>query len=207
LTAYLIAEFRCAARRAKLAADDFVAIGLALNGGLITPYQAVMHIEETDAFRFLGRLPGDNWGPEWAESARRYHEDRERSAPKQPMVPGPRRTARRHGHTTMNTQNTRTRLANRRLAETFVLECGGLRYTCTVGRFPDGRLAEVFLSNHKSNSAADANARDAAIVCSIALQCGADIGTIRRALSRDSRGHTTGPLGVALDLICGEGER
>ena len=64
-----------------------------------------------------------------------------------------------------------------------------------------------FLSNHKSNSAADANARDAAIVCSIALQCGADIETIRRALSRDSRGHTTGPLGVALDLICGEGER
>ena len=102
----------------------------------------------------------------------------------------------------MNTQNTRTRLANRRL-----LECGGLRYTCTVGRFPDGRLAEVFLSNHKSNSAADANARDAAIVCSIALQCGADIETIRLALSRDSRGHTTGPWGVALDLICGEGER
>ena len=108
---------------------------------------------------------------------------------------------------TMNTQNTRTRLANKRLAETFVLECGGLRYTCTVGRFPDGRPAEVFLSNHKSNSAADANARDAAIVCSIALQCGADIETIRRALSRDSRGHTTGPFGVALDLICGEGER
>ena len=98
----------------------------------------------------------------------------------------------------MNTQNTRTRLANRRLAETFVLECGGLRYTCTVGRFPDGRLAEVFLSNHKSNSAA---------VCSIALQCGADIESIRRALSRDSRGHATEPLGVALDLICGEGER
>jgi hypothetical protein len=94
----------------------------------------------------------------------------------------------------MTTQNTRTRLANRRLAETFVLECGGLRYTCTVGHFPDGRLAEVFLSNHKSNSAADANARDA-------------VETIRLALSRDSRGHTTGPLGVALDLICGEGER
>ena len=95
LTAYLIADFRCAARRAKLAADDFVAIGLALKGGLITPYQAVMHIEETDAFRFLGRLPGDNWGPEWAESARRYHEDRERSAPKQPMVPAYRPKHRR----------------------------------------------------------------------------------------------------------------
>ena len=79
---YLLAEIRCAARRAKLAADDLVAIGLALKGGLISPYQALMHIEETDAFRFLGTLPGDNWGPEWAESARRYREDRKPSARK-----------------------------------------------------------------------------------------------------------------------------
>jgi hypothetical protein len=82
LIAYLLAEFRCAAQRATLAANDLAAIGLALKGGRITPYQAIMHVEETDAFRFLGRLPGDNWGPEWAESARRYHEDRKRSAPK-----------------------------------------------------------------------------------------------------------------------------
>jgi hypothetical protein len=82
LTAYLLAEFRCAAQRAKVAADDLVAIGLALKGGLITPYQAILHVEETDAFRFLGRLPGDNWGPQWTESARQYHADRKRSAPK-----------------------------------------------------------------------------------------------------------------------------
>jgi hypothetical protein len=89
LITYLLAEFRCAAQRAKIAADDLVAIGLALKGGLITPYQAIMHIEETDAFRFLGRLPGDNWGPEWAESARQYHHDRKRSARKSApsMVP------------------------------------------------------------------------------------------------------------------------
>jgi hypothetical protein len=86
LIAYLLAEFRFAARRAKLAADDLVAIGSALKGGLITPYQAIMNVEETDAFRFLGRLPGDNWGPEWAESARQYHEDRKRSAPKPSMA-------------------------------------------------------------------------------------------------------------------------
>jgi hypothetical protein len=60
LTAYLLAEFRCAALRAKLAANDLIAIGLALKGGVITPYQAIMHIEETDAFRFLGRLPGED---------------------------------------------------------------------------------------------------------------------------------------------------
>lgn len=82
LIAYLLAEFRCAALRAKLAADDLIAIGLALKGGLITPYQAVMHVEEVDALRFLGTLPGDNGGPEWTESARQYHEDSKRSAPR-----------------------------------------------------------------------------------------------------------------------------
>jgi hypothetical protein len=85
LTAYLLAEFRCAVLRAKLVADDLTAIGLALKRGLITPYQAITHIEEIDAFRFLGTLPGDQCGPEWAESARRYHEDRKCSSPKRPM--------------------------------------------------------------------------------------------------------------------------
>jgi hypothetical protein len=59
------------------------------------------------------------------------------------------------------------------------------------------------MSNHKSNSAADTNARDSAIVCSIALQYGADLETIRRALCRDSHGNPSGPLGTALDLIGG----
>ena len=101
---------------------------------------------------------------------------------------------------------TRQHLPNRRLAETFELEVAGLRYTCTVGRFNDGRLAEVFLSNHKSNSAADISARDSAIVFSIAVQCGADPEVIRRALSRNSQGRATGPLGTALDLIAIEQE-
>jgi hypothetical protein len=96
---------------------------------------------------------------------------------------------------------TRQRLPNRRLAETFELEVAGLRYTCTVGRFSDGRLAEVFLNNHKSNSAADTSARDSAILFSIAVQCGADPEVIRRALSRDSQGRASGLLGSALDLI------
>jgi hypothetical protein len=54
----------------------------------------------------------------------------------------------------------RIRLLNRRPALTFDLEVGGLRYTATVGHFYDGRLAEIFLSNHKVNSSADVNARD-----------------------------------------------
>jgi hypothetical protein len=97
----------------------------------------------------------------------------------------------------------RKRLPNRRATENFNLEAGGLRYTCTVGWFSDGRLGELFLNNHKSNSSADTAARDSAIVFSIAVQHGADPETIRRALCRDSQGRASGPLGVALDRIIG----
>ena len=62
----------------------------------------------------------------------------------------------------------------------------GLRYVCTIGRFPDGSVGEIFLSNHRANSAGDTNARDSAIVCSIALQFGADIETLRRETPVDA---------------------
>src|SRR6516162_7700705 len=52
----------------------------------------------------------------------------------------------------------RKRLNNRRPALTFDLEVAGLRYTATAGYFPDGKIGELFLNNHKSNSAADTNA-------------------------------------------------
>jgi ribonucleoside-diphosphate reductase alpha chain len=101
----------------------------------------------------------------------------------------------------MSEMQKRERLPNRRPGETFEFEVAGLRYTATIGRFSDGRLGEIFLSNHKSNSAADTNARDSAVVCSIALQCGADVDSIRRALSRNSHSHASGPLGVVLDRL------
>jgi hypothetical protein len=97
----------------------------------------------------------------------------------------------------------RQHLPDRRASHTFEFEVDGLRYTATVSRFADGRIAEIFLSNHRVNSAADTNARDSAIVCSIALQFGADLEVIRRALCRDSRGRPSGPLGAALDAIAG----
>ena len=98
----------------------------------------------------------------------------------------------------------RERLPSRRAAETFELAVNGLHYTATVGRFADGRIGEIFISNHKSNSTADTNARDAAITFSIAVQHGADPHVIRRALCRDSHGHASGPLGAALDLLLGD---
>ena len=98
----------------------------------------------------------------------------------------------------------RRRLDNRRASETFNIDVEGRRYKCSVSRFPDGTLGEIFLSNNKSGSDSDCAARDSAVVCSIALQFGAPLETIRRALMRDSRGRPNGPLGVALDLLAKE---
>jgi hypothetical protein len=98
----------------------------------------------------------------------------------------------------------RKRLPDRRESETFTLECGGLAYVATVSRFDDERLGELFLTAHKAGSAADTAARDSAIVCSIALQFGADVETIRKALCRDARGQAGGPLGVVLDRLAAE---
>jgi hypothetical protein len=121
----------------------------------------------------------------------------------------------------------RERLPNRRLSETFDFESAGLRYTWTVGRFHDGRIAEIFLGNHKTNSSADTNARDRATVASLALQYGADIETIRKgslpgqqrprqhgiplerlqhALTRNSDGSPSSPLGRLVDLLASGGE-
>ena len=100
----------------------------------------------------------------------------------------------------------RQRLANRRAAETFGFGCNGFHYTASISRFPDSSLAEIFIGNAKVGSHSDAAAKDSAVVCSIALQYGAPVETIRHALLRDSDGRPTSPLGAALDLIAG-GER
>src|SRR5690242_10704808 len=102
------------------------------------------------------------------------------------------------------TEPARRRLPDRRPSETFSLECGELAYVATISCFDDGRLGEIFLTNHKAGSAADTAARDSAIVCSIALQFGADVEVIRKALCRDARGNASGPLGVALDRIAAD---
>jgi len=98
----------------------------------------------------------------------------------------------------------RQRLNNRRSNTTFDFEITGLRYTATVGYYPNGRIGELFIGNHKSNSTADTNARDAAIAFSFAVQHGADPHAICRALCRDSHGRASGPLGVALDILLGD---
>jgi hypothetical protein len=99
---------------------------------------------------------------------------------------------------------TRQLLPNRRASLNFDFEVNGLRFTATVSRFPDGRIGELFLNNHKAGNQSDTNARDGAIVLSFALQHGADLETIREALCRDGKGKALGPLGAALDTLEGD---
>jgi hypothetical protein len=96
----------------------------------------------------------------------------------------------------------RERLPNRRPAEKFDFGHGGHKWTATVGRFPDGRIAEIFLDTAKATSAIGELAAEAAIVASLALQSGCPLKTLHHALS----GRDTGPLGAALDLIDGGGQ-
>jgi hypothetical protein len=104
---------------------------------------------------------------------------------------------------TMHSESPRRRLPNRRPSEFFDFESLSLRFTGSVSRYDDGRIGELFLDNHKAGSQIGTLVRDAAIVSSFALQHGADIDAIRRALCRDGEGKASGPLGAALDLICG----
>ena len=89
----------------------------------------------------------------------------------------------------------RERLPNRRGSELFEVESFELPFTVGVSKYSDGRLAEVFITNHRATSAAGIMASDAAIAASLALQFGCPVDVLRKALSRDSQGNATSPLG------------
>jgi hypothetical protein len=46
----------------------------------------------------------------------------------------------------------RERLPDRRLCESYSFQHGGMKYTASIARYADGRLAEIFISNGKSGS-------------------------------------------------------
>jgi ribonucleoside-diphosphate reductase alpha chain len=68
------------------------------------------------------------------------------------------------------------------------------------------RVGRDFYQNSKVGSDSDSAAKDSAVVCSIALQHGVPLSTIRKALLRDPRGVASSPLGMALDLIAAWGD-
>jgi hypothetical protein len=95
----------------------------------------------------------------------------------------------------------RERLPNRRQCESFEFRHAGLDFTLCAGFYPDGRIAEIFLSSDKPGSPIEAIARDAAVTVSIALQFGANLETIRQSLIKDHDGSAATAIGAALDAL------
>jgi hypothetical protein len=97
----------------------------------------------------------------------------------------------------------RHRLPNRRAHEIVEFQFRGLGYTAGIGRFENDDVAEIFLECSKGQSQLAADARDAAITLSIALQHGVPSEAIRSAVTRDSHGEPSGIVGAVLDLLQG----
>ena len=95
----------------------------------------------------------------------------------------------------------RASLPERRLHETQNFLFRGRTYTIGVGRYADGRVAEVFIDCSKVASESAHDARDAAVCLSIALQHGVPIEAIRAAVTREEDGAPSGIVGCVLDLL------
>ena len=80
----------------------------------------------------------------------------------------------------------RTPLFNRRASTTFEVEHEGIRFVVTAGEFPDGKPGEAFIGMDVKNTSTplETLARDAGLILSLAIQYGASIDTLRRAVTR-----------------------
>jgi hypothetical protein len=90
----------------------------------------------------------------------------------------------------------RQHLPNRRGSMRFSFEHDGALYSATLSKFPDGRLAEIFIDARKSDSALAVHASDAAVLASLLLQHGITAAAIRHSIA--------GPLATALDTFAGQ---
>ncbi|TWI73796.1 hypothetical protein IQ16_01940 [Bradyrhizobium huanghuaihaiense] len=68
----------------------------------------------------------------------------------------------------------------------------GHLYRASASRYPDGRLAEIFLDVGKFNSPLQQNAETAAVLVSLLLQHGVDADTILHSVR--------GPIATALEM-------
>ena len=101
----------------------------------------------------------------------------------------------------------RSELPARRGGENFEFEHDGTRFTASVryAGVTDISPREVFLNATKPDSAIDLAAKDAAVLVSIALQYGVELGELNKSLSRNQDGSAGSPIAKLLDLLTREG--
>jgi hypothetical protein len=95
----------------------------------------------------------------------------------------------------------RSVLPPRRPAETFTVRFWNQDFNVTVGHYPDGDVAEVFVDGGKTGQDLQAIARDTAVTLSLALQHGVPVPTIRRAITRGAHGEAASILGAIVDRL------
>ena len=101
----------------------------------------------------------------------------------------------------MSGMTTRQHLPNRRPSQTVDLDFGGKRYSVGFGFYPDGRLAEAFVSGAKTGSQLDAQLNDAAILISLMLQHDIKPRDIAKSMSRVRVGEAASLIGALADLL------
>lgn len=95
----------------------------------------------------------------------------------------------------------RRRLPARRPQTVLEVEHAGSVFTVGLGYYPDACPGEVFVSTSRSGSELDALLNDAAVLASIAMQYGAPLETLARAMGRLGGQRTpASPLGAILDM-------
>ena len=95
---------------------------------------------------------------------------------------------------------TRTRLPDRRFAETVGLEHGGTRFMVTIGFYPDGRPGEVFTHGIRTGSSLDALLADACVVVSCLIQHGVDPRDLATSMGRLGNAEPASIIGAVVDL-------
>lgn len=99
---------------------------------------------------------------------------------------------------------TREKLLAARPGETFEIQFEQHKRPVifTVSRFPDGRVAEVFVRHwHGSGTEYESGVRDASVLLSLALQYGMPLEVARGALSRYDDGCPCGVIGAVVDKL------
>ncbi len=96
---------------------------------------------------------------------------------------------------------TRELLPNRRHGETLDFRYGQFKYTANIGRYPDGRIGEIFLRSGLIGTDMAISCQESAISVSFALQYGATIDQMREAMPRTTVGSPEGVIGKLLDIL------
>lgn len=94
---------------------------------------------------------------------------------------------------------TREQLPNRRQIEHFEIEAGNFSYTVGVGRYPGGRVGEIFIDAGKAGTDLRTTSHDLAVAVSKLLQLGETVEGLRHCFARTEDGSPAGIIATLLD--------